>query len=183
MSFTLEEIGCKLEPLPNELWKAVSGTTGYYVSNMGRLLCRNWKNHGVDAFMKPAATQGYMRTMLKYGNKLKTIKVHRIVAQAWIPNPDNLATVDHLNFDPADNRAENLIWATHGGNARRSAAAGRFASVKGSKNPFSKLNEETVKEIRAKFYGGMTRKQLGEEYGVAASTIKDAILRRWKHVA
>lgn len=191
MSFTSEEIGLQLEALQGELWKRVDGTSEtYYISNMGRLLSTNWKGSGRQAIMKPAKdAKGYYRTMLKYGDKFKTIKVHRIVAQHWIANEGGKAQVNHINFDRADNRAENLEWATASENTSHSYAAGRIPKpictnfVKGSRIGTSKLTEAQVVEIREKFkLKEHTRKTLGEEYGVAAATIKDVILRSWKHV-
>jgi hypothetical protein len=185
MEKTLDEIGCTtIAPLHGELWRPVTDTNeAYWISNMGRLLCRNWKGSGRDAIMKPAKdAKGYVRTMLKYGDRFRTIKVHRIVAQEWVDNPGNKPHVDHMNFVRDDNRSDNLRWVTPLENTQRSHAAGNFACVDGSKNPFSKLNEKVVVEIRRRFKGGETRRQLAHEYGVAPATIKDVVLRSWKHV-
>jgi hypothetical protein len=185
MSFTSEEIGLQLEALQGELWKRVDGTSEtYYISNMGRLLSTNWKGSGRQAIMKPAKdAHGYYRTMLKYGDRFKTIKVHRIVAQHWIPNTEQKPMVNHINFDRADNRVANLEWVTNEENMAHSHKAGNFHRYKGSQIGTSKLTEAQVAEIREKFkLKEHTRKTLGAEYGVSPATIKDAILRRWKHV-
>lgn len=174
-----------------EKWKPIAGTNdAYFVSDAGRIMCTNWKGTGRREIMRPAMdSKGYLRTMLKYEDKYRTVKVHRIVAQAWIPNPDNKPQVDHQNFDRADNRAVNLKWATPFENTMHSHNAGRIQMPKfsdgipGSRNGQAKLNERQVAEIRAKFKPRIyTRQMLGAEYGVSPATIKDVILRSWKHV-
>jgi hypothetical protein len=175
-----------------EQWKPITGTgDAYFISNMGRIMCTNWKGTGRKEIMKPAVdAKGYYRTMIKYADgKYRTIKVHRIVATEWIDNPMGKPQVNHINFDRTDNRACNLEWTTPRENSMHSYSAGRISKpictnfVKGSRIGTSKLNEEQVLEIRAKFKPRIyTREMLAKEYGVAASTIKDVILRRWRHV-
>lgn len=174
-----------------EQWKEVPGTnSAYFVSDHGRIMCTNWKGTGRREVMKPAKdAKGYLRTMLKYPDGYRTIKVHRIVAQAWIDNPHELPQVNHLNFDRCDNRVQNLEWCDGSRNTKHAVEAGRIKvpaykeGVPGSRNGFAKLNEEQVIEIRQKFKPRVyTREMLAKEYGVSPHTIKDAILRRWRHV-
>lgn len=63
-------------------------------------------------------TNGYERVVLSKHGKPKRIPVHRIVAQAFIPNPNNLPQVNHKNGDKKDNRVENLEWCTRSENQR-----------------------------------------------------------------
>lgn len=174
-----------------EQWKPVEGTNdAYFISDAGRLLCTNWKGTGQRRVMKPAKdAKGYLRTMIKYPDGYKTVKLHRLVAQAFIPNPDNMPQVNHLNFDPADNRVDNLEWTNNSGNIKHAVDAGRVVvptytdGIPGSRNGMSKLNEAQVKEIRAKYSPRKyTRRMLAEEYGVSEACIKDVLYRRWTHV-
>jgi len=90
-----------------EVWKDVVGYEGLYtVSNMGRV-------RGPRKILSPAADGGgYLAVNLcKNGSQILT-KVHRIVAFAFIPNPEQKPEVDHINRDRRDNRVENLQWST-----------------------------------------------------------------------
>lgn len=88
--------------------------------------------------------QGYGVVDLHKNGHTRTLKVHRLVAEAFIPNPENKPCVDHINTIKTDNRADNLRWATHKDNMNNETTrmnmledTSKFASQIGSKNPFS----------------------------------------------
>ena len=90
----------------DEFWKSIPGYEAYDVSNRG-----NVRRNG--RVLKPNNKDGYHHINLCNNNIKKTLKMHRLVALAFIPNPDNKPTVDHINHVRSDNRVENLRWATH----------------------------------------------------------------------
>ena len=94
-----------------EKWRDVVGYEGLYeVSSLGRI-----KRNG--RIKKPHVDHGgYLTVWLSKHSVQKCLKVHRIVAIAFIPNPKNKATVNHINGVKTDNRVENLEWATHSEN-------------------------------------------------------------------
>ena len=96
--------------MQNEIWKDIPGYAGLYqVSNTGRVKSfKNQYGHGVRILKGEKTQTGYIQVSL---NK-KRYKIHRLVAMAFIPNPDSLPQINHKNEIKTDNRAENLEWCT-----------------------------------------------------------------------
>lgn len=113
-----ENLEKTISDLPGEVWKDIDGYEGVYqVSNMGRIksLTRKvWNYTKPGRILKPCMKEnGYLHVSLHNGDKHeKHAHVHRLVAQAFIPNPENLPEVNHKNFNKEDNRVENLEWCT-----------------------------------------------------------------------
>ena len=96
-----------MEDLESEQWRAVEGYPRYEVSNLGRVR----KNGKLTPLHR--AGKGYLRTTLQKDGKQKQDYIHRIVAKAFIPNPENKPTVNHIDGDKDNNRVSNLEWATY----------------------------------------------------------------------
>lgn len=171
-------------------WKKIPNFSLYEASDEGFIKTFNWKNKGQERIMKPALDSfGYLRTMLKGDDgKTRTVKVHRIIAQTFIPNPENKAEVNHKNCIKNDNRVENLEWCTRTENIRH-AFAMNVISRKGEKNSCATLTDEQVIEIRSNYeYGkncrkGKTKQQIADEYNTTFTVIKRIVQNRtWKHL-
>lgn len=92
-----------------EEWKSVTGYEELYeVSNLGRV--RNIKTHKL--VMQSVVVSGYKRVTLYKENKSKTKLVHRLVAEAFLPNPNNLMIVNHKDENKLNNVVTNLEWCT-----------------------------------------------------------------------
>lgn len=114
---------------------------------------------------------GYVRTQLRIGGRSRSKLVHRLVADAFLPNPEGFRCVNHLDGDKQNNRLENLEWTSHAGNRRHALAAGLTSSPRGERHGRAKLTARKVAAIRAvpARHGVLT--QLARKYAVAVSTI------------
>ncbi len=103
-----------------ELWKDIEGYEGLYqISNMGRVksLARPCKGFGfkftVDRILSQKCnSNGYKEILLSKEGKHKTVSVHRLVAIAFLPNPDKLPMVNHKDENKSNNCIDNLEWCT-----------------------------------------------------------------------
>ena len=107
-----------------EEWRDIEGYEGIYqVSNLGRVRSLDHKarhrsrtgNEFEVTYKGRIRKQvpnenGYSIVMVKNGGKSRALKVHRLVAQAFIPNPDNLPIINHKDENPSNNHVENLEW-------------------------------------------------------------------------
>lgn len=104
----------------NEIWKPVKGyERKYEISNFGNIKALNFQGHGFEKLKKPTLNkEGYFCIMLWKDSKPKLFKIHRLVAEAFIPNIENKPQVDHINTIRTDNRVDNLRWVTNFENSR-----------------------------------------------------------------
>ncbi|UUW40520.1 homing endonuclease [Enterococcus phage vB_Efm_LG62] len=97
-----------------ELWKDIKGYEGLYqVSNLGRVKRLKGKYISTERILKPTKhTTGYLRVKLCKNNVRFNKKIHRLVAEAFIPNPENKPQVNHIDEDKTNNIISNLEWMT-----------------------------------------------------------------------
>lgn len=96
-----------------EIWKDICGYEGkYQVSSLGSVKSLDYRRTGKERILKIGKSRGYLNVNLCKNSKTKMFKVHRLVANAFIPNPENKPFIDHINTIKDDNRAENLRWVT-----------------------------------------------------------------------
>ena len=99
-----------------EIWKDIDGFPGYQVSSEGRI--RSFWNNAHNIANEPNIItgvkdkDGYIRVHLHVDTKSKIVSLHRLIAKAFIPNPDNKPQVNHINGIKDDNRVKNLEWCT-----------------------------------------------------------------------
>lgn len=152
----------------------------YQVSNLGRV-----KGASGKILKQRLNHDGYcVLTMGKKGKRV-TKFVHRLVAETFIPNPDSLDTVNHIDFDRANNNIDNLEWLSHHDNILYSVEAGRYDEhKKGECNGRAILTEKDVVKIRKLYEQGVQKYKIAKKYNRGWSTIHNVIERNtWKHIA
>lgn len=178
-----------MENLSNEIWKDVEEYNGLYeISNSGRLKSLPKlliAPHGGQYYTKEriiktdCKTKKYPFAILCNKGIKKQFYIHRLVASAFIPNPDNKPQVNHINGDKKDNRVENLEWCTNKENMVHAKETGLKKQTYGTYNPNSKLNEEEVNDIRKSYSNGsLNMPQLALKYRISNSRISDIINRK-----
>ncbi len=167
------------EELASEEWRQVEFGHHYQVSNLGRV--RSMCGH--PKFLKPSIFRsGHRKVVLSDTPKTKHMLIHRLVAKAFVPNPDGKSDVNHIDGNKANNRASNLEWLSNADNQRHSVSAG--IRPLGSAHHKSKLTEKDVLAIRkTPNLSPASFRSLAEQYGVSTPTIRAVVLRNtWKHL-
>lgn len=103
-----------IENLPGEEWRDIEGYLGLYqVSNKGRVKSLNYNRTGKEQILKNILEPtGYYRVNLAKEGKWKHFTVHRLVCNAFIPNPNNLPCINHKDENKQNNSLQNLEWCT-----------------------------------------------------------------------
>jgi hypothetical protein len=173
-----------------EIWKDIEGYDGYYqISRLGRIKRVDAMINGKGGvrrirkgriLVQSIKSNGYYMVQLSVYSKEKLHTVHRLLALAFIPNPEKHPLVNHINGDRTDNRLENLEWCTHSHNITEGFKYRSKHSI--NNHPIHKLTTKDILAIRAKYIPRIyTMPMLSKEYGVMETTIDNIIKRKtWK---
>ena len=174
-----------------EVWRDIEGYPGYQVSNMGRVKSLNYRRSGKEHLLVLSKNiHGYLYVGLQKNGKQKIEKVHRLVANAFIPNTENKPCVDHIDTNKENNSVTNLRWATYQENSNNPTS--REKHLEAAKENIIKANESNKKPVKClttgKIYDSLLDAEL--DTGVAISGIskcckgqrQTAGKMKWKYI-
>lgn len=125
---------------------------------------------------------GYLFVRLFSNKKYYNLFVHRLVAIAFIPNPNNYNQINHIDGNKQNNNKINLEWCTNGQNFQHAICTG-LIKRKGEDSPMAKFTEKEVLEIRKLFSNIPLIEDVAKKYKVTTATIYNILRRRtWKHI-
>ena len=172
-----------MKALYKQKWKPLLFCNGKYkISNHGNLMSvytmsKTGEITMLNTIIKPHKNdKGYMKIDIRWSNegvwKRKKMAVHRLVAMAFIPNPENKPEVNHLDFDTTNNHVNNLEWATSKENSAHYYASQKFKERKALR--YTTFSKEDVLYIRAMF-NKIPVKKLAEMYNVQYAVIYNMV--------
>lgn len=175
-----------------EEWKDIRQYKGLYqVSNYGQVKSLNHRiktkiNNQTAIIrkgrvLKFSISRGYATVILSKNGKKKKSFIHRLVAEAFIPNRDNKPQVNHIDGNKLNNNVKNLEWATSSENIVHAFNIGLIKPPRGEKQGKSKLTEKDVVDIRNS--KGIFQKDLAKKYNVSQQEISRIINnKRWGYI-
>jgi hypothetical protein len=163
-----------------EIWKDIPGYEGYYqVSNYGKIMGVNrtlvYKKRGKEHshFVKRKVLsqiinhKGYFRICLRKNGNSKQGNVSRLVAIAFVPNPENKPQVNHIDGNKLNDRVDNLEWVTARENIIHGYKNGLFPKKRKSKKHFKKEDVFRIRDL----IKTQTLSSVAKEYNACVSTI------------
>jgi len=166
-----------------EIWMPIAELENHQVSNLGRvklmpryLNCRNNYKRLTRERIRKLLVTDYKYLVIQSGAKFKHYAVHRLVAKAFLPNPDNLPCVNHLDGDKHNANVLNLEWCTYKQNTQHALETG-LIKRDGSHNGKRKLNEEDVRDIRMFAKAGLKAKDIVKVYPIKLAAMTNVINR------
>ena len=140
----------------------------YFVTEDGRVFSKRKFNSLTELKLSKGGHQGYLK--VRVGDK--NMFVHRLVAIAYIPNPENKETVNHINGLKDDNRLENLEWCTRSENSKHAYDIGLHKPYTEIKD---KGNNKFYKEWKNLIKKGISMRKIAKQYGVSHRTVGNVL--------
>lgn len=158
--------------------------TNYSITIDGDVI--SYKNYAKRGPLKltPINVNGYLKVNLLINGKEKMYSIHRLYANAFIPNPENKPEVNHINGLKHIDKEYNLEWATSKENIQHAVKYGLKNGMKGSLHPCAKIDEKCASKICELIVDGYSNKEISKILNVSYNIVKKIRNKsRWTHVS
>jgi hypothetical protein len=162
--------------------RTLAGFHGYEVTEDGQVF--SYRRGSKTLLRGVLNGSGYIQVRVVGPKGRALYLLHRMVAQAFVANPEGKPHVNHIDGDKRNNRAENLEWVTNKENIQHSWRIGLRCGNDGAKNGRAKLNEEQVAEIRELLSQGARQVDVAAQFGVGQAQVSRIARREsWPKVS
>ena len=158
----------------------IEGYEDYWVDDEGRV----WSNKSgeIKELKGINNNDGYLRVSLCKNGKWKWMSIHRLVAMAFLDNPEKYEQVNHKNGIKTDNRLENLEWCNNSQNMKHAYSIG-LKKAKGSKNGYAKITDEEAIKIFNRLNNGESPTEIAKDYPITRQAIYEMKWgKTWSHI-
>lgn len=153
-----------LKEIPGEIWKHCPNIPDLLISNLGRFV-RVSSNSMITGFI---TSGGYVTLDVSGSGRFSA---HRLIAQAFIPNPENKPEVNHINGNKIDNRVANLEWVTPSENMQHAHLTGLKKPLVGQDHPRTALSAADIVACAELHSSGIFYREIGDLYQVDRHTV------------
>lgn len=177
--------------MENEKWIRIPDWDSYEISDLGRV--RSYKKTGTnqtDAAIPRVLKQGisvwgYPEVRLCNSGSSKKKRVHRLVAEVFLPNELLKREVNHKDGDKLNNKAVNLEWVSRSENMQHLFRVMKSPVMRGEKNGHAVLTSDDIAEIKSLWETGLFfQKEIASKFGIARTTVNSIVNGyNWKHLS
>lgn len=154
------------------MWKDVPALSGRYeASETGEIRNKTTKHIRKQRMNK----YGYCQINISRNDgtgKSNTMLVHKLIAETFIPNPDQLPEVNHIDGDKSNNHVSNLEWCTKSDNQKHAHKLGLSHVYHGEDHPCAKLTNEEVKQVKQMYMEGVSQQKIADFFHVSNTTVR-----------
>lgn len=156
-----------------EIWKPINGYEEFYqISNLGNVKSKPRQRTKGGILKTRPTLEGYLQVTLYKNSKPFTVTIHRIVAQNFIPNLNNLRCINHKDCNKKNNKVDNLEWCSYSQNSIHAIKHGLQPNNKYENNGQAKITKEKAEEIRRLYKTGKYfYRQIGEKFGICTRNV------------